>query len=152
MNKLFAYSCAILLLLCGQAIAQQPKPCVTAQGYQIPYIADYTLNNVGIATKDANGYPVILMNPNVLQNFPPLAQEFWFAHECAHHVLLPYQNNETNADCYAVRALRYLRLLQNPNAVQQFFSSILGLQGNPWSGHLPGPQRVQAMRICLNGG
>jgi len=140
------------LFFSNTALAQQPGQCLSNQNYPVPYIIDYNLNNVGIATTDNYGNPIIVMNPNILNQFPSLAKEFWFAHECAHHALPPWENSEINADCYAVRNMLYNGLLQNPAAVNQFFNSIAQLPGSVWTGHLPGPARVQAMHVCINNG
>lgn len=142
-------SMTILMLGAVTASAQQPRHCVSYQGFSVPYIADPTLNNVGIATHDFYGRPIIIMNPQVLNQFPPLAREFWFAHECAHHALPPWQNSEDAADCYAIQAMRWLGMLNNPAEVNQFFASLSGLPGNIWTGHRPGPGRIQLMQTCL---
>ena len=112
------------------------------------YIQDYSLNNVGIATR-LQGRPVIVVNPNVLGRFSPLVQQWWFAHECGHHALHPSQNSEVAADCFASRALRDLGFIRSPADLQQVMFELSGLPGNVFSGHLPGPDRARVVMNCV---
>ena len=129
--------------------AQAPSTCRSFQGVIVPYIPDPSLNNVGIATQDNMGRRIIVMNPNILNQFPSLARQFWYAHECAHHALNPPRNNEMNADCFAVQNLRFLGMMVNPFHVDQLLQSISSLPGNAGTGHLPGPARRNLLITCL---
>lgn len=133
-------------------ISQQPAnalgQCISFFGENVPIFEDYNLNNVGMATRDGFGRPYIVVNPIVLQQFPYLAQRFWYYHECAHHALPPQLNSERNADCYAVRNMRDLGELSNKFEVEQMLKSIAMLPGSRW-GHLPGPARAQNILNCI---
>lgn len=118
-------------------------------GIPVPHIPNPMLPDVGVAHTLVNGQPVIQMNPAVLMKLPPVVQQFWFAHECAHHALAPFMNSEVNADCWAIRALRHTGVVQGPADVQVLLASIAQLPGS-MQGHLPGPARAQNLFYCVN--
>jgi len=152
-RSLFCYLVVFLSITAWSlpVLAQnQPLPCRSYQGYPVRYIADPQLNNVGVATTDGYGNPVIIMNPNVVNSFPPLARQFWFAHECAHHAMAPNMNNETNADCFAVRNLRSIGMMRSRRDIDDMLDSISRLPGNIMTGHLPGYARAANMYACLS--
>lgn len=133
-------------------IAGYPVFCNDFRGLPVQLIVDPTLNDVGRATLDAYGRPIMLLNPTVLQRLSPELQLFWYGHECAHHVLghavRPHLGNESEADCWAVRTGR----AQGWFPPQAFHGLTQMLYANPGTGegHLPGPQRIQNMIACYN--
>lgn len=126
----------------------QSIPCTSHFGEPVQYIQDYNLNNVGIATR-YQGRPIIVINPAILNQFSPLVQQWWLAHECGHHALSPHQNNEVNADCFASRALRDLGFIRSPADLQQVMRELSRLPGNIFTGHLPGPGRARVVMDCV---
>lgn len=109
-----------------------------------------------MATYAPNGAPVIIYNPNVLTWVTPATRVFFYAHECAHHVLGHGVRGhpllrEQEADCWAVQQLTGRGIFgdQEINAVQWDLSRFA--RGD-WS-HLPGPIRAINLRACIaNGG
>lgn len=123
--------------------------CNTYNNYPVAIFASHSVDQyIGVASKTYNGKPYIILGPGFLNNVPPLAAQFWFLHECAHHALHPSINSETNADCYAVRNLRNLGLVSSQYDLQSMLQSIYVLQGS--SQHLPGPARAQNIYNCLS--
>lgn len=127
-------------------IAGVPLNCVSFYGEPVRIYMTRGLNNVGIATRVRNGRPIIVMNPDVLARFQPLVQVWWFAHECGHHALGPY-NSETNADCWGVRVLRDQGFIRSVHDLEAFAWDLGSLPGSAM-GHLPGPQRAQNVITC----
>lgn len=139
--------CTILLF--PPTLAMSQPHCVSHLGETVPYFSDFSMPDVGRASRDQFGRPLILINPNILSQAPRMAQSFWLYHECAHHALPPHMNNESNADCYAVQHMRNTGQINNHIDMNDMFFSISQLQGSSW-GHLPGPARAQNMWNCLN--
>ena len=126
--------------------------CSSYDGFKVPFVANYAtpgVGNPGMAARTVNGKPYVYINPNVTDPLPGLIVQFWFAHECAHHALPPQLNSESNADCYAIKNLRNLGLIYNPQQVQWMFQYLSTLPGS-MMGHLPGPARAQNIYACLN--
>jgi hypothetical protein len=124
-----------------------PMYCQSYFGEPVAVYLNYQLNNVGVATRQMNGFPVIVINPNVTNWYSDLVTQWWFAHECAHHALPPEMNSESNADCFAVRELRRVGLLFTPAQLNAFVYELADLPGSPM-GHLPGPMRAQNIASC----
>lgn len=108
------------------------------------WMADYTLNDVGVANPYAS---VIAYNPKVIVSMPPKVALFWLGHECG-HITVP-TSIETEADCWSVKTgvkqgwfgrseLAYLK-------AQLAYNS-----GD--STHPPGPVRLALMDSCVRGG
>lgn len=138
-----------LLFLSATSALAQPLPCSSFQGIPVPYIADPTLNNVGVAHRMQNGQPIIVINPNVVSPLPEYVRQFWYAHECAHHAFHPAYNSEMNADCYAIKAIRNIGIISNHHQVGVLLNYISTLPGNIMTGHLPGPARAQNLYACF---
>lgn len=122
--------------------------CTSYASEPVELYFDQSLANVGIATRRYGGRPIIVFNPNVTRQFSDLVTQWWFAHECAHHALPPNLNNESNADCFAIRQMRQYGFLRNPNQLATFYYELGNLPGSAASGHLPGPQRAQNIANC----
>lgn len=151
--KLIAFH--ILVFLAGTpAHAQQgplssvniggaPMHCRAGSGQVVAIYIDPRVNqNIGRAMN--NGYPVIILGPGFFNSVPPLVGQFWFLHECAHHVV---GGNEAAADCFAIRNLRNLGAIRHPNQVRQLLFQISQMPGS--FTHLPGPRRAQNVYNCL---
>jgi hypothetical protein len=138
-----------LSLFLTHTVSAQPLPCRSFDGVFVPYIFDQTLQDVGVARRIQNGQPIIIINPNVVGPLPEFVRQFWYAHECAHHALLPSQNSEINADCYAIKAIRNIGIVVNQQQVGYLLNSIAALPGNLYTGHLPGPARAQNLYNCF---
>jgi hypothetical protein len=62
----------------------------------MPVVFDPAIGDVALVLPDS-----ISLNPTLLKKYPPKAQLFWFAHECAHKKLAT--GNEEKADCGAAK-------------------------------------------------
>jgi hypothetical protein len=149
---------AVLLIGCGTAhgqwgapgydpyrpvIANVPVWCTAYTGQAVAFVPNWNLPDVGRAVPGLP--PRIELNPQVLMQMSSTMQLFWYAHECAHHVLGP-ANSEVNADCWAIKALRNQGYLA-PQQVGELQYMILNTPGSMW-GHLPGPHRAQLFAQC----
>jgi hypothetical protein len=125
-------------------IAGVPVSCTSFNGHPVAFIPNFYLQDVGRAVP---GYPPIIeLNPNVLANLTPKMQLFWYAHECAHHVLGPL-NTEINADCWAIKTLRNQGFIVSSD-IAQLQQQIVNTPGSIW-GHLPGRQRAMLFLDCF---
>lgn len=121
-----------------------PMHCIAASGQQAAIYIDPSVDQyIGIASN--NGYPQINLGPGFFSNVPPVAGQFWFLHECAHHVV---GGNEAAADCFAIRNLRNLGAVRSPGQLQQLLAQIYNMPGS--NRHLPGPPRAQNIFNCFN--
>lgn len=95
--------------------------------------------------------PVIKLDPDVLATLSDKLQIFFFLHECAHHKLAHLVNvsetAELEADCWAIRTGRDMRLLSRDD-VAGFRERIAASLGSR-SGHPPGPERHARMMTCF---
>lgn len=134
------------------AIAGKGLTCFDHRNIPVNEIPDLSIQDIAMATY-ANGYPVIVYNPNVTMSISRQTEAFFFAHECAHHVLAHAMRNipfssEQEADCWAVNALYNNGIFSNQDVrVVQNELSMLG-RGD-WT-HLPGPQRAINLEACLS--
>ena len=136
----------------AQTIAGMPVYCNDARGYPVTLVPAPQLNDVGKALIAPDGSPVIFLNPHVLQPLPQAVQLFWYAHECAHHVLghllaPPQLTNEMDADCWAIQTGRD-QLWFNLQDLNNMYHYFINNPGSPW-GHLPGNQRLQHFANCF---
>lgn len=121
-----------------------PMHCTSTTGQQVAIYIDPRVNrNIGRAITD--GYPTIILGPGFFNSVPPFVGQFWFLHECAHHVV---GGNEAQADCFAIRNLRDLGAIRHSGQVNQLLAQISGMSGS--TVHLPGPPRAQNIFNCLN--
>ena len=93
--------------------------------------------------------PRIILNPNIMNDFSPVMQVFWLAHECSHatNPQPTYINTEVAADCIAIRQLRQFHL--NHQQLNQIaFETLPLLGGGNHTSHLPGPQRAAQIVQC----
>ncbi|HBH89091.1 hypothetical protein [Ponticaulis sp.] len=94
------------------------------------------------------------VSPNYLYSLNQYAAAYVFLHECA-HVALPFgvglasPSQEMNADCYAIRQMRNLRLINNPYEFNAAVSAVANMPGSP-AGHLPGPARIRHLAQCIS--
>lgn len=123
----------------------QTVSCSTPAGVQVLFIPNPSLADVGMAypAGSISPFPVIVYNPLVLQQLPTSLGLFWLAHECGHQ---KGYANETQADCWAVKT----GMAQGWFTIETLYQAALMLQNNSgdWT-HLPGPQRVQSMALCM---
>jgi hypothetical protein len=150
---------AVLLFVPGLSIAQThgpmyqvnvrglPMNCTSYFGEPVAIFLNGQLDNVGIATILYNGAPAIVINPNVTNSFSNVVAQWWFAHECAHHALPPNLNNESNADCFAIKQLVQFGIINMPQQLNAFKQELATLPGSPM-GHLPGPVRANHIVQC----
>lgn len=157
MQYLFFTFAMMMILSAPSAQAQHnisgyPVYCSDFRGIPVALIMNPGLDNVGRATVNPQGAPVMLLNPSILSQLPAPLQLFWYGHECAHHFLghlaQPSQSNESAADCFAIKTGRQQGWFP-PEAFQSLIATMGNLPGSPW-GHLPGPARVRNIIQCYN--
>lgn len=118
--------------------------CTTAQGQRAAIFIDPSVNQF-IGRASHNGYPVIQLGPSFFNSVPGAVGQFWFLHECAHHVV---GGSEAGSDCFAIRNMRNLGLITHPQQVNVLLNQVSQMQGS--FTHLPGPHRAQNIHQCLN--
>jgi hypothetical protein len=133
--------------------------CV-ANGQQIPSILVPGLYDIAIATtmdkcdsgQGCRKMPVIYYNP-VMKTYSMDIREFFYFHECAHHILNHVignydKNSEQAADCWAIREMKEKNQLTQ-NGITSIKSMLQSFgQGDFY--HLPGMQRAQNLDTCLS--
>lgn len=133
-------------------IAGQPVACRDFRGRTVVNMAVDKLGDVGFA-RVINTVPYILMDPEIMRTLPVKLQVFFYAHECAHHVLghwfHPTVHSEREADCWAVRKYRDNGYLTRQD-VKDFAPWLAKSRGTRF-GHLPGPQRADFLLACFDG-
>lgn len=154
---------SILPILSAQNVSAQmfevfvagiPVNCTSHYGEPVAIFSDDSVyQNIGIASRIQGGRPIMVLSPTFMNQIPPQAAVFWFAHECAHHALpigIGTQNRqaELNADCFAIRNMRNWGLIRNRRDFEAVISTVVGMAGT--SMHLPGPSRARLLWDCLN--
>lgn len=133
-------------------VAGRPMSCTDFRGRSVMALNVSNLGDVGRAWV-VNTVPYILVDPEVMRTLPRPLQIFFYAHECAHHVLghwyNPSQNSEKEADCWAINYGREEGIFARQTVVD-FGPWLAKTKGSAW-GHLPGRQRVLHMLACFDG-
>lgn len=126
--------------------------CIDFRGLPVASVMNPSVQDVAMATYAPNGAPIIVYNPYIVSWLSPPTRLFFYAHECAHHVLAHGVRGhplvrEQEADCWGVQQLVSKGLLSDEDlsAVQQ---DIAQFGRGDWT-HLPGPQRAINLRACL---
>lgn len=132
-------------------IAGQTQQCTDFRGRSVQTMQMADLGDVGRAWV-VNTVPYILIDPTVLRTLPAKLQLFFFSHECAHHVLGHWYkrmiNNESEADCWAIRRGRDLGHFSRQDVTS--FAPWLAKSGGSRFGHLPGPARADHLLKCFD--
>lgn len=132
-------------------VAGEPMSCTDFRGRSVMALEVSKLGDVGRAWV-VNTVPYILMDPEVLRTLPKPLQIFFYAHECAHHVLGHWYNptgeSEKDADCWAVEFGRD-RGIFTRQVISDFSPWLRKSKGSAF-GHLPGKLRVQHMLACFD--
>lgn len=125
--------------------------CRDFRGKVVRTIKVEELDDVGRAWV-INTDPFIIMDTHRLHQLPPKLQLFFYAHECAHHVLghwySPSVENEKEADCWAIRYGRDTELFRRQE-IADFAPWLAASKGSPF-GHLPGPLRARHLLECFD--
>ena len=125
--------------------------CQDFRGKPVTTLKVDELGDVGRAWV-VNMTPFIVMDSHMLLQLPVKLQLFFYAHECAHHVLghwyTPSVNNEIEADCWAIRYGRDTGLFRRQE-VADFAPWLAASKGSRF-GHLPGPRRAQSLLECFD--
>lgn len=120
--------------------------CRDYRNMAVPIFFDRNIGDAAIARRFPNGAMYIAFNPDAVQRMTPLVQVFLFAHECAHHALLP-GHSESQADCWAASVVRRQGFVRNYGQLSEIMRSFAGNPGSAM-GHLPGPQRAALIARC----
>jgi hypothetical protein len=105
----------------------------------------YAANVVITDQADGPGFALpgeIIFNPKYLAAYPPIVQRLVFLHECGHQYI---GNDETSADCWAVRAAKRQGWL-TPAGLKQACRALWHTEGD--GVHLAGPERCAALNSC----
>jgi len=143
---------SITLLMPHQVTSQQPLPCHDISGRLVPYIANPSgQGDVAMAAFDSRGYPVIYVNPNIVNLSEPTRQ-FMYAHECGHHALGQVGGpitrvQEQQADCFGIVALVRQHLIDKDD-FDVIVQEVAAYGRGDWT-HLPGPPRAINLTACL---
>lgn len=132
-------------------IAGLTVQCQDFRGRHVTTLKVDELGDVGRAWV-VNMTPFIVMDSHLLMQLPVKLQLFFYAHECAHHILghwyTPSVNNEIEADCWAIRYGRDTGLFRRQE-VADFAPWLAASKGSRF-GHLPGPRRAQSLLECFD--
>ena len=129
------------------AVGGTSMSCLSSAGQPVRVRANPTLETFGRAFTDPNGKPVIELNLAAVSTFSPKLQQWWFAHECAHHQLPPQLNSEKRADCIAIKRVRNESGRLSAEDAAAFKSQLGGLAASS-EGHLAGPERAAHVLKC----
>ena len=133
------------------AVAEVPFECRDFRGQKVVTMQTAGLGDVARA-RIIGRIPYIQMDPDRLTTLPPKLQQFFFGHECAHHVLAhnfyPTPTVELDADCWSIMNGRDRGLFTRAD-VADFAPFIAHSKGSA-SGHLPGPERAAHMLKCFD--
>jgi hypothetical protein len=153
---LTSFRIAVLLFvifLATNAIGQVVyEGCTDFRGIAVASVPDTSVPDIAMATYAPNGAPIIVYNPNVLNWVSPATRLFFYAHECAHHVLghvmfsRPFVQ-EQQADCWGIRILVKRGRLNNQD-MDMIQRDLNRFATGDWT-HLPGPIRSINLFSCL---
>lgn len=90
-----------------------------------------------------------MANPDLLKDVSPMVHEFWYAHECMHLAFSAESIAEYEADCYGVRDLRDLELLNTEDELEKLITELQNMPESLWPGHRPQDFRLDNMRVCF---
>lgn len=147
----------LALGLAGAPAAAQAlhfESCGEAGGASIAGIVDDTLAAVARAGVEG-GVAVVRYNPRALPALAPRARLFFFAHECARHVLgEPLDARRSaeavrRADCWALAALQSAGRIGGPADVSRLAGELAVAEAD-WS-RLGGPARDFRFETCRSG-
>lgn len=120
-----------------------PMYCNSAQGQPVAIFIDPSVSQY-IGRASNNGFPTIQLGPEFFNNVPPTIGQFWFLHECAHHVV---GGDEAAADCFGIKNMRALGLITNRMQADLLLTQVSQMAGSYT--HLPGPARAANIYNCL---
>jgi hypothetical protein len=143
------------LLSHADAHAQVSFEGCVVKGIAVASVQNDSLNDIAMATfmRTPNGMaPVIVYNSLVVASASPSTRVFFYAHECAHHVLGHALQGlrlgqEQQADCWSIRMLVSMRIFEDAQ-ISEVESDLARFGKADWT-HLPGPQRAINLRRCL---
>jgi hypothetical protein len=143
-----------VVLLSSRTLAQGPvyEGCVDSSGVPVVSVPA-NIPDIAMARILADGRPAILYNLYVLSWVSAPTRLFFYAHECAHHVLGHLtaalgSDAEHKADCWAIRTLQDSQLVDDTD-ISAIQLDIARFGRGDWA-HLPGPARAIDLRECLN--
>ena len=133
-------------------VAGMPMSCKDFRGRTVLALQVSDLGDVGRIWV-VNTVPYILLDPELMRTLPRPLQIFFYAHECAHHVLGHWYNrtlsSEKEADCWAIKYGRDRDIFRRQMVVD--FEPWLAKSRGSIFGHLPGRERVKHMLACFDG-
>ena len=145
----------VVVALSSEILAQGPvyEGCVAPSGTPVISIPGNNIPDIAMAKILADGRPAIIYNPSVLPWVSAQTRIFFYAHECAHHVLghtlgALTHNAEQKADCWAIRMLSDNQLV-NDTDISAIQLDITRFGRGDWQ-HVPGPIRAINLRSCLS--
>lgn len=99
------------------------------------------------------GRPVVVFNPNKMTDLQPITRIWVYYHECGHHALGHTSGNravtrENDADCWAIRAMRYRGILTRER-YRVILADMHRVYRRGGDVHLPGHLRAEHLDQCL---
>ena len=150
---------ALLSVMCLSLLSTEARSQMFA-GYDsfcgIPVLVQPT-DQTALATYDANGNPIIILDPGVYQN-QTASRIFVIAHECGHHInghLKGFRafervhgnataKQERGADCWAAEQLAFLGLERE--LIRVIYE--MAHSGAPTFGYPSGKDRAVTIQLC----
>lgn len=132
-------------------IAGRQMSCEDFRGMTVRTLWMADLGDVGSA-RIVGRMPVIMLDSERLSGLPETLQQFFYGHECAHHVLghafAQTVWSEREADCWAIKNGRDRGIFTRDDVVAwaPFFAHSRGSA----AGHLPGPERALRLLACYD--
>lgn len=132
-------------------VSDPPFECRDFRGQRVVTMATEGLGDVA-RSRIIGRIPYIQLDTGRLATLPPKLQNFFFGHECGHHVLAhnfyPTPTVESDADCWSIMNGRD-RGLYTRDDVIAFRPYLEHSKGSPF-GHLPGPERADHLVKCFD--
>ncbi len=156
MKKLFLFLIVGFVLTPNFSFANPSgKACLDYRGVMVTWVASPNAASIADATYAFNGNPVIVYNPEALQERSSNTRRFFHYRECGRHVLgmtlseSPTAKKEdwSKVDCWAANTLRYENGLKKGDFVA-LDEDVAGLSAKEWT-QAAGPVRSIQTQDCF---
>ena len=133
LQEYLAYAPGRTLAPAGFSVEGTPLVCGKVQLVLNPKLEDVAAAHPGF----------VIINPSAFEKLPKVVRLYAFGHECGHQIQGP---DEEKADCYAMTAGADQKWLDvaGVQAICDFWKPLAADKG-----HLPGPERCEAMKRCF---
>jgi hypothetical protein len=146
----------------GRPIQEEPDPppedapykdCVDSKGVAVMWRQSTKIQDMAQASFDKKKRPIVEYNPQRFKYLSEVSKQFFYAHECAHHVLghlyaaVQGVDKEQQADCWAVLTLKENGTLGDDGL--EFIQQDLGKVARSDPNHSAGVRRAGNLKWCL---